>query len=1225
MASILPRKSGRTRRRSVVSSLSSSSTSGSHKQATRIEINGRDDIFSVAFHPDCKHIVGGGDERKVRHWRAEDGKEVGTPIDVGGTVCNIAVSQNGNWVVSGTTTGLVTVWNTESYEKVIAFKGHDKSVCAVDFSPDGTKITTGSADSTARVWSFSTGNLASERLLNYLQHNGTVSAVKFSPNGHLIATATWECDSVRVYDYENGLILVDVPIKVSSLWNQSLAWASDGKQLFTLSHDSNISCIDVSKGMARSRWSIHSNDEPRCIALANNGAFIVASANSWISFWDTTTHKQFGTTFKHTARIQSMAIGANYGLALGGGQTITVRSLCDILPPPYSDAILVERDRWRIGAEKADLEKIVVSLRAQKESSDSEIARLHDQLCDSQRGLNETIESLRTQEKNSKDELARVQEIAKQLRNQLSNREDSLNETVDLYSKITQLEETVRQLHTDNTRSHQRADGLAQIIRAHERKDECETLYDEGRVIDAAICLFTIMNTASENKCISTLEMCGDEASSAEKRDEAIAAYSTALLLRPSNPDTLLVNLKPHIGIIPSDQFEIPNLAIYRAICNVLEEVGRIAEAVKCFQQLQSELGEDMGHRNVQAQCERDDGSQPQRNDATGSVHTTMNILEQETEPIDEPEWVADFKARCFETSKQCGDDAMHTALYKDADVHYTTALSLEPSSTDLLTKRSEARAAIGSWQDSLKDADAAIKLDPSYPRGYERKHAALLGAHRYDEAIIAYNDMLLMLEKSPDPSTRGKYLLDRIEASSEHLRLADLRKRYVSPSQTMAAIRNSVKRTQRDAPLVLISTGTGRLCDKHERLNEFEGDPIFKELVASMTTRLDDFRITQTVRQFFRYGTFSHTWEGAEPLFNDVLHDSVNQLAASPPVLKLMMFCMMVRDAGLRWAWSDTCCINKADGSALQESLTSMFQWYHESALTIVHLKGVRSDSDLGALEKSFWNTRAWTLQEFFASRIIRFYTEDWKPYFPRESVYNHKDSSAIMGEMAAANGVDVQALLSLKPGSENVRQKLCLAATRTATKPEDTSYSLFGIFDVSIPVTYGEGHQRALGRLLQEVLTRSGDVTILAWTGRASDYNSCLPADIGVYREPSSPHIPSLIADDEMDRLVAELRTTPYHDSAMMLYDQLALLQSPRLASRRLSLSCIMFPVRSLSTSSRDSQHVYRAVTSALGNAEIKTTEDLSSMKNLVFVHPWLKCLLDPALPSEGPGYRR
>jgi len=457
------------------------------------------------------------------------------------------------------------------------------------------------------------------------------------------------------------------------------------------------------------------------------------------------------------------------------------------------------------------------------------------------------------------------------------------------------------------------------------------------------------------------------------------------------------------------------------------------------------------------------------------------------------------------------------------------------------------------------------------------------------------------------------------MNASSKCPPLAESRKNYVTPSQTKAAIRSAVKRTWRDAPLVVINTVTGHLCDQRECMDEFEADPKFLELVASMTTRLDHSRIREVVQGYFRYATFSHTWEGAEPLFYDVLHGSVHKLAEPHTVLKLVMFCTTAREAGFHWAWCDTCCINKSDGSVLQESLTSMFQWYHDSSLTIIHLKGVLSDSDLGALERSLWNTRAWTLQEFFASRVVRFYTEDWKPYLPDEKVYNHKESPVIMAEMARATGTDVDVLLSLRPGSDNVRQKLCLAATRVATKQEDMAYSLFGIFDVSLSVTYGEGQQRAVGRLLQEVLTRSGDVTILAWTGKASDYNSCLPAEISVYREPSSPYVPSPIEDDKMDGLVTELRTSSKTvDPAMMLYDRVIVLPSPRLVSRRLSLSCIMFPLRGPLIASGDSpQHVYHTKITAFGTVEIKTTEDLASLDNLVLVHPWLRCLLDLALP--------
>ncbi|KAG8214921.1 hypothetical protein J3R82DRAFT_10108 [Butyriboletus roseoflavus] len=590
-----------------------------------------------------------------------------------------------------------------------------------------------------------------------------------------------------------------------------------------------------------------------------------------------------------------------------------------------------------------------------------------------------------------------------------------------------------------------------------------------------------------------------------------------------------------------------------------------------------------------------------------GAVTSFLEMdLSSEKNSKEEMEWVADFRRRCVDKLIELGDVAVESAAHRDAAAYYSSALTLEPFSTNILIKRSRAHAGTGDWDAALEDANAAILLDSSHPCGYEKKLAALHGAGRYNEAIETLNEMLEKLELSPD----------------RHLR--EQHNHYVNPSQTIAAIHSFSKQIQRDFPLILIDTENGRLCDEQERVHAFEADPKFKQLVSSIVLRVDNAGIDQAVREFFRYATFSHTWEGDEPLYHDMLHESIHDLAGSPKIRKLLMFCTIVREAGFRWAWSDTCCINKADGAALQESLTSMFQWYNESSLTIVHLKGVLSDSELGALVASLWNTRAWTLQEFFASKVIRFYTENWKPYLPREDTFNHKESPVIMREMALATGIEAKDLLSLRPGSEDVRQKLRLASNRFATKQEDIAYSLFGIFDVSIPVTYGEGQRRALGRLLQEVLTRSGDDTILAWTGKASDYNSCLPAEITVYREHLSPHLPLSISDDEMETLLSELQSTStIHDSAVELYNRLVILPTPRLVSRRLNLSCIVFLLRTFSgpfsTGDGSPVRVYRATASALGEVEIKTSDDLVGLTNLVLVHPWFQCLFDPVLPHE------
>ena len=49
------------------------------------------------------------------------------------------------------------------------------------------------------------------------------------------------------------------------------------------------------------------------------------------------------------------------------------------------------------------------------------------------------------------------------------------------------------------------------------------------------------------------------------------------------------------------------------------------------------------------------------------------------------------------------------------------------------------------------------IELDPSSHRGYEGKHAALLGMGRYSEAFEAFRMMLSKLDQSPHPQIRGK------------------------------------------------------------------------------------------------------------------------------------------------------------------------------------------------------------------------------------------------------------------------------------------------------------------------------------------------------------------------------------------------------------------------------------------------------------------------------------
>ena len=385
------------------------------------------------------------------------------------------------------------------------------------------------------------------------------------------------------------------------------------------------------------------------------------------------------------------------------------------------------------------------------------------------------------------------------------------------------------------------------------------------------------------------------------------------------------------------------------------------------------------------------------------------------------------------------------------------------------------------------------------------------------------------------------------------------------------------------------------------------------------MTTEIDHALIEQVVGTFYRYATLSHTWEGYEPLYEKVVKIDVYDLESSPNHNKLQMFCKIVRDEGFNWAWSDTCCIDKGDHFVLQEALVRMFKWYEGSALTIIFLCDVDHLAELGALMMSKWNSRGWTLQEYHASKVVRIYTKDWTPYLGL-TIYNHKESPEIISEMERATGISAHALMALRPGLNDIREKLRLASTRQTTRVEDAAYSLLGIFSTSLPVTYGE-EDKALGRLLSQLLMSSGDTSILAWNGRPGSFNSCLPTNIIVFSQPVTSHIPAAIPEAEMETIATGLHdSTLDHNLITRLYDDVHRLPTPIFGGQRMKLPCLAFKIKLVSGYCDGSEFFFSARAGALGDVEFKTKQILTQKDSVYLTHPWINFLLD----QDAAGHR-
>jgi hypothetical protein len=233
-------------------------------------------------------------------------------------------------------------------------------------------------------------------------------------------------------------------------------------------------------------------------------------------------------------------------------------------------------------------------------------------------------------------------------------------------------------------------------------------------------------------------------------------------------------------------------------------------------------------------------------------------------------------------------------------------------------------------------------------------------------------------------------------------------------------------------------------------------------------------------------YVILSHRWEDEEVSFADFTN---NQGTAQTKrgFRKIDLTCRQALEDGWQYAWVDTCCIDKSSSAELSEAINSMFGWYESSKTCYVYLSDVREAESDVQFPASKWFTRGWTLQELLAPKRVEFFDQDWK-------ILGTKWKHA--GWIATITGIDKSLLArsdrkfnaydrgtsDVQIGSFCVAQRMSWASRRTTTRVEDTAYALLGIFDINMPLLYGEG-SRAFTRLQEEILRKSGDNSILAW----------------------------------------------------------------------------------------------------------------------------------------------
>ncbi|KAB5591586.1 Lissencephaly-1 [Ceratobasidium theobromae] len=244
-------------------------------------------------------------------------------FDVGTAVLSVAFSPDGTRIISGSSDKTIRVWDGQTGKMVLdPLQGHTESVNSVAFSPNGTRIVSGSSDKTIRVWDGQTGKLVFDPLQG---HTSLVYSVAFSPNGTRIVSGS-EDKTIRVWDGQTGKMVLD-PLQGHTSSVESVAFSPDGTRIVSGSSDNTIQVWDGQTGKALLDPLQGHTESVNSVAFSPDGTQIISgSSDNTIRVWDGQTGKMVLNPLQgHTGSAYLVAFSPGGTRIVSGSSDNTIR------------------------------------------------------------------------------------------------------------------------------------------------------------------------------------------------------------------------------------------------------------------------------------------------------------------------------------------------------------------------------------------------------------------------------------------------------------------------------------------------------------------------------------------------------------------------------------------------------------------------------------------------------------------------------------------------------------------------------------------------------------------------------------------------------------------------------------------------------------------------------------------------------------------------------------
>lgn len=247
-------------------------------------------IRSVAVSKDGKKLLTGSQDRTMRLWDVESGKELlKVTIAPDSWAWEVAFSPDeSRAIASGGIDKTLRLYSLEDGKELRKYEGHASNrVYGAAFSPDGKYVLSSGAEKeeVIRLYETDTG----KEVRKLAGHTGWVWRAYFSPDGKKVASAGCQDYSFRVWDAETGKPLV-IGDDAHDGWVMDVAFSPDGTKLLTCGRDQTCKLWDAAKGKLLKTYTGLAGD-PECVAFSPDGKRFLVGENKIVYVFDTESGK----------------------------------------------------------------------------------------------------------------------------------------------------------------------------------------------------------------------------------------------------------------------------------------------------------------------------------------------------------------------------------------------------------------------------------------------------------------------------------------------------------------------------------------------------------------------------------------------------------------------------------------------------------------------------------------------------------------------------------------------------------------------------------------------------------------------------------------------------------------------------------------------------------------------------------------------------------------------